>query len=74
MASATLCMVLVHRTMKSAPPACTDRAAAAMAWPAAAQSPACCMRSISWKSTLCSTTLAECSPPRRSFTVSLMIR
>jgi len=73
-ASATLCMVLVHNTMKSAPPSCSERAATAMASPAASQWPACCSVSISWKSTLCSSSLAECRPPSVSRTVWLMIR
>ena len=63
-------IVLCTNTMhKVAPAACSERAAAASSAPAASQSPARCNFSTSWKSTLTSTTLAECSPPRCSLTV-----
>ena len=74
MAGATLCMVLVHSTMKSAPARASACAAAASNTPAASQSPSRCRRSISAKSTLYSTILAECRPPRRAFTASLIWR
>jgi len=74
MASATLCIVFVQTTTKSAPAASSERAAPASSSPAASQSPACCSRSTSAKSRLTSTTLAECSPPRRAFTTSLTVR
>jgi len=51
-AGATLCIVFVHSTRKSAPAASSDRAAAASKWPASSQRPECCSRSMSWKSTL----------------------
>ncbi len=49
---ATLCMVLVHSTRKSAPAASTRPAAWARMAPAASQAPADCNRSIGSKSTL----------------------
>ena len=71
MASATLCMVLVHSTRHSAPAASTARASSARSAPAAAQSPADCIASTSAKSTDDSTSRAEWKPPRRSRTSSL---
>jgi hypothetical protein len=46
-AGATLCIVFVQMTRKSAPAASRDRAASARASPACTQSPASCSRSMS---------------------------
>ncbi len=67
MAGATLCMVLVHSTMKSAPGAPSAVRGRGEHGAGSAQSPSCCRRSISAKLTLYSTILAECRPPRRAF-------
>src|SRR5690348_1424288 len=48
------------------------RAASARMRPVASQSSACCRRAISANSTLHSNNLAECRPPRRAATSSLM--
>ena len=49
---ATLCMVFVHSTMKSAPARRTARAAFARISPDSSHLPACCSFSISSNSTL----------------------
>ena len=73
-ASATVCIVFVHRSTISAPAACSDRASVASSSPARAQSPASCSRAISAKSTDSSTHRAECRPPSSSRTDSLSSR
>ncbi len=69
---ATLCMVLVQMRMKSAPARSSPAAACPRISPLRAQSPLDWHFSISSKSTLWSTILAEWSPPSFSFTASLM--
>ena len=73
-ASATLCIVFVHRTSSSAPAAASARASAASSAPASSQRPSRCSASISAKSTERSTQSAECSPPSRSRVASLTSR
>ena len=58
-ASATLCIVLVHSTTHSAPAASSAAASAASRRPAASHSPAACMASTSAKSTEDISTRAE---------------
>jgi hypothetical protein len=72
--SATLCIVLVHNSRRSAPAASTARASMASRSAAASQSPAACIRSTSAKSTEASTMRAECHPPSRSRTSSFASR
>jgi hypothetical protein len=69
--AATLCMVFVHSSTRSAPAASSVFASAASTSPAPAQSPAIWSRSITEKSTDSSRQRAECRPPSRSRTISL---
>ncbi len=73
-ASATMCIVLVHSTTHSAPADSSPRASAASSAPAASQSPATCIASTSAKSTDASTSRAEWKPPSRSRTSSFTSR
>ena len=74
MASATLCMVLVHNTRKSAPASSRARARAASRSPARLHWPDACSASMSAKSTESSRMRAEWTPPSRSRTSSFASR
>ena len=70
---ATLCIVLVQITRKSAPAPSSAFAASPRIPALRAQSPLAWQASISAKSTLYSSTLAECRPPSLSLTTSLTV-
>ena len=72
--SATRCMVLVHSTSSSVPPATSAWASAARSLPASFHRPVRWSSSTAAKSTDRSRQSAECKPPSRFRTASLTNR
>ena len=66
--SATMCMVLVASRMPSAPAFSRPRAASTRTAAVPAQSPSCCISAKGARSTLWTSSRAECNPPSRDAT------